>query len=89
MIFIISFYPTFLVETNVIDSLSTSGYTRSIGPPGNYTCSPALPNDGIVTASGQLVIKDSLDISDGRQYMCTSPDLTGHIVFNLDIYSEE
>ena len=64
--------------------------SQPVGPSstGGYTCTPSIPN-GEVTTSGQLVISGRLDVSDGGTYRCTSAEINGSIVIELETYGEE
>ena len=46
---------------------------------------PSIPN-GEVTTSGQLVISGRLDVSDGATYKCTSAEINGSIVIELEAF---
>ena len=63
--------------------------SQPVGPSctGGYTCIPSIPN-GEVTTSGQLVISGRLDVSDGGTYRCTSSEINGSIVIELDAVGE-
>ena len=65
--------------------LMDSSINQTVGPSstGGYTCMPSIPN-GEVTTSGQLVISGRLDVSDGGTYKCTSSEINGSIVIELD-----
>ena len=48
---------------------------------------PSIPN-GEVTTSGQLVISGRLDVSDRGTYRCTSVEINGIIVIELEAVGE-
>ena len=61
--------------------------SQPVGPSstGGYTCMPSIPN-GEVTTSGQLVISGRLDVSDEGTYRCTSAEINGSIVIELEAF---
>ena len=63
------------------------GTSLPVGPSSTrgYNCTPSIPN-GELTSSGQLVISPGLDINDEGIYRCTSAEINGDIVIELDIY---
>ena len=71
---------------SVLDDVSIN---TTVGPSstGGYTCTPSIPN-GEVTTSGQLVISGRLDVSDGGTYRCTSAEINGSIVIELEAVGE-
>ena len=64
--------------------------SQPVGPSstGGYNCTPSIPN-GEVTTSGQLVISGRLDVSDEGTYRCTSAEIHGSIIIELETYGEE
>ena len=66
-----------------------SSINQAIGPSstGGYTCMPSIPN-GEITTSGQLVISGRLDVSDEATYRCTSAEMNGSIVIELEAVGE-
>ena len=77
------------VPTVSFSVLMDSSINQTVGSSSTrgYICMPLIPN-GEVTTSGQLVISGRLDVSDRGTYRCTSSEINGSIVIELEAVGE-
>ncbi len=54
-----------------------------------YECTPQLPLDGTILNTGQLMLRAGLTISDSREHTCTSSDLNGTVILDLEVHGEK
>ena len=62
----------------------------SILPPvtSNYQCTPQLPLEGMILNTGQLMLSAGLTTRDSIEHTCTSSDLNGTVILDLDVYGK-